>query len=73
MSSVARKPVFWVPKHLYYLCSEDKGADQLRSYRVSDLRLGFRIFISKSRVSHDAAHIKSDIPELTYKEMVAIV
>ena len=23
------------PKQLYYLCSEDKGADQLRSYRAS--------------------------------------
>ena len=28
---------------LYYLCSENKGADQLRGYRKSDLRLCFRI------------------------------
>ena len=28
---------------LYYLCSENKGADQLRSYREADLRLCFRI------------------------------
>ena len=28
---------------LYYLCSENKGADQLRGYRESDLRLCFRI------------------------------
>ena len=28
---------------LYYLCSENKGADQLRSYRKADLRLCFRI------------------------------
>ena len=28
---------------LYYLCSENKGADQLRGYRKADLRLCFRI------------------------------
>ena len=28
---------------LYYLCSENKGADQLRSDREADLRLCFRI------------------------------
>ena len=28
---------------LYYLCSENKGADQLRVYREADLRLCFRI------------------------------
>ena len=28
---------------LYYLCSENKGAVQLRSYREADLRLCFRI------------------------------
>ena len=28
---------------MYYLCSENKGADQLRGYRESDLRLCFRI------------------------------
>ena len=28
---------------LYYLCSENKGADQLRSYCAADLRLCFRI------------------------------
>ena len=27
----------------YYLCSENKGADQLRGYRKADLRLCFRI------------------------------
>ena len=27
----------------YYLCSENKGADQLRVYREADLRLCFRI------------------------------
>ena len=28
---------------LYYPCSENKGADQLRRYREADLRLCFRI------------------------------
>ena len=28
---------------LYYLCSENKGADQLRAYREADLRLCFRL------------------------------
>ena len=28
---------------MYYLCSENKGADQLRGYREVDLRLCFRI------------------------------
>ena len=28
---------------LYYLCSENKGADQLLDYREADLRLCFRI------------------------------
>ena len=28
---------------LYYMCSENKGADQLRSYCEADLRLCFRI------------------------------
>ena len=29
---------------LYYPCSENKGADQLRGYREADLRLCFRIY-----------------------------
>ena len=28
---------------MYYLCSENKGADQLRGYREADPRLCFRI------------------------------
>ena len=28
---------------LYYPCSENKGADQLRGYREADLRVCFRI------------------------------
>ena len=38
---------------LYYLCSKNKGADQLRGYRAADLHLCFRI----CKV-HDAAQIK---------------
>ena len=30
-------------ERLYYLCSENKGADQLRGYREADLRLCFCI------------------------------
>ena len=40
---------------LYYLCSENKCADQLRGYRAADLRLFFAY--AKSRFSHDAAHL----------------
>ena len=39
---------------LHYLCSENKGADQLCGY--------FVFAYAKSRFSHDAAHIKS-LPE----------
>ena len=37
-----------------YLCSENKGADQMRSYGAADLRLCFRIY-AKSRFSQDVA------------------
>ena len=33
---------------MYYLCSENKGADQLRGYRKSDLRLFFFLHMQKS-------------------------
>ena len=41
----ARSLTFWIyeVKGLYYLCSENKGADQLRGYREAGLRLCFRI------------------------------
>ena len=41
-------------EELYDLCSEYKGADQLRSHREADQRLCFRI--CKKRFSHNAAH-----------------
>ena len=33
----------YVVEEVYYPCSENKGADQLRGYREADLRLSFRI------------------------------
>ena len=41
----ARSLKFWIYKveELYYPCSENKGADQLRSYCEADLRLCFRL------------------------------
>ena len=42
---------------LYYLCRENKGADQLHGYRDADLRLVFAY--AKSQLSHDAAHLSS--------------
>ena len=41
---------------MYYLCSENKGADQLRGIREADLRLCFRIY-KMLGFFHDAAHI----------------
>ena len=41
---------------LYYLCSENKGADQLRGHRKADLRLCFRAY-AKRLFSHDATQI----------------
>ena len=42
---MARGWKFWIKdvEGLYYLCSVNKGADQLRGYREADLRLCFRI------------------------------
>ena len=40
-----------------YPCSENKGADQLRSYCAADLRLCFRICKKQNkRFSHNEAH-----------------
>ena len=41
----------------YYLCSENKGADQLRSYCAADQLLCFRIY-AKRQFSHDMSHIE---------------
>ena len=45
---------------LYFLCSENKGADQLRGYREADLRLCFRIYkkpVFSRRGSYNVLHI----------------
>ena len=46
-----------IEEELYYLCSENKGADQLRSYRVADQRLCFRI-CRKPAFSRRGSYIK---------------
>ena len=45
LQKMARGLKFWFKEveGLYYPCSENKGADQLRGYRETDLRLCFRI------------------------------
>ena len=40
------------------MCSENKGADQLRGHNAADLCFCFRI--CKNRFSHDAAHMILD-------------
>ena len=40
---------------MYYLCNENKGADQLHGYRACDLRFVFAY--AKIRFSHDKAHL----------------
>ena len=53
-------------KILYYPCSENKGADQLRGHREADLRLCFHI-------SYDAAQMinfrtaGSVLPDVVYE------
>ena len=45
LQKVARRLKFRLKtvEGLYYLCSENKGADQLRGYREADLRICFCI------------------------------
>ena len=45
LQKMARDLKFWIKKveGLPYLCSENKGADQLRGYHKADLHLCFRI------------------------------
>ena len=44
---------------MYYRCSKNKGADQLRGYREADLRLFFAY--ADCRFSHEAAHYLSSL------------
>ena len=53
---------FWIYKleELHYPCSENKGADQLRSYCEADLRLCFRLCrCGGSYHLHDIAHLET--------------
>ena len=43
--NMARSLKLWIKKELYYLCSDNKGADQLCSYCEADLYLCFCICI----------------------------
>ena len=43
---------------MYYLCSENKGADQLRGHREADLRLCFAH--AKHLFSDDTSHMFKD-------------
>ena len=45
----------WKIEGLYYLCSENKGADQLRGSHEADQLFVFAY--AKSRFSHDEAHM----------------
>ena len=48
---------------LFYLCSENKGADKLRGYREADMRLCFAY--AKSWFSHDTAHLSFELLRIT--------
>ena len=51
---------------LYYICGENKCADQLRSYCAADLRLCFRI--CKNPVSHNEAHLSLVVRKVKVKQ-----
>ena len=48
---------------LYYLSSENKGADQLRGHHEADLHLCFRIY-AKRLFSHDATQMIFRSPKM---------
>ena len=57
---------FWISEEeeLYYPCSENKGADQLRDYREADLRLCFRL--GKNPVFSRCGSYNSDIAKYSF-------
>ena len=55
---------------LYYLCSENKGADQLRGYREADLRLCFRI-CKKPVFSRRGSNCNCEVMGLLKKSNIA--
>ena len=64
---------------LYYICSENKGADQLRGYREADLRLCFRIcknpvFSRRGSIYHfNAAENANDHCHSSCKPMISYI
>ena len=54
--ATAQKLRIYEEEGLYYLCCENKGADQLRS-SSAQLICAFIFAYAKSRFSHDSAHI----------------
>ena len=58
-------------EEMYCLCSENKGADQLRSYCAADLRHCFRI-CQKSRVSYDAGQIFTFFKQIVQQKQTII-
>ena len=56
---------------MYYLCSENKGADQLHSYHEADLRLCFRI-CKKPFFSGRGSYAKSRKLILEFKSRIEL-
>ena len=54
---------------LYYLFSENKGADQLRGYLIC----AFVFAYAKSRFSHDAAYIEPSCVIILFQQQIAII
>ena len=63
---------------LYYLCSENKGADQLRGYREADLRLCFRICkmpVFSRRSTYNLVRLKDGkvFPQMSYNSTTQLM
>ena len=56
---------------MYYPCSENKGADQLRGYREADLRLCFRICKNPAFSSRGSLDLL--VPEKKQKKKIALL
>ena len=52
----------WKVDEFHYPCSKNKCADQLRSYCKADLRYCICTVYAKCLFSHDAAHIRIEMP-----------
>ena len=55
----ARSLKFWIyeEEELYYLCRENKGSDQLRSYCKADLRFYFLIYADSFFLSRGDSYV----------------